>query len=81
MQLRDEAHRYGITFHRTLRQKKSLASPLDAIPGLGPARKIALLKTLGSVKRIKEASVDILEKVPGVGKELARDIYENLHQK
>ena len=56
MQVRDESHRFGIAFHRRLRHKSTLASELDTIPGIGPTRKKALLKTLGSLTAVKKAS-------------------------
>jgi excinuclease ABC subunit C len=63
--IRDEAHRYGITAHRKKRQKLGMASQLDAIPGIGPARRKALLKHFGSVDKIREASLeDLTEVVP-----------------
>jgi excinuclease ABC subunit C len=61
--IRDEAHRYGITAHRKKRQKLGMASQLDAIPGIGPARRKALLKHFGSVDRIRAATVDELKAV------------------
>ena len=79
MRIRDEAHRYGITFHRKLRRKSTLASELDEIPGVGPARKKALLRHLGSLKQIKTAQIDQLADVPGVGPELAAHIHAFLH--
>lgn len=79
MRIRDEAHRYGITFHRKLRRKSTLASELDKIPGVGPARKKALLKHLGSLKQIKTAQIDQLADVPGIGPELAVLIHAFLH--
>lgn len=64
--IRDEAHRYGITAHRKKRQKLGMASQLDSIPGIGPARRKALLKHFGSVDKIREASVEELKAVvPG----------------
>ena len=61
--IRDEAHRYGITAHRKKRQKLGMASQLDAIPGIGPARRKALLKHFGSVDKIREATVEDLKAV------------------
>ena len=61
--IRDEAHRYGITAHRKKRQKLGMASQLDAIPGIGPARRKALLKHFGSVDKIREASIEDLKDV------------------
>ncbi len=80
MRIRDESHRFGITFHRKLRNKAALTSPLDKLPGVGPKRKQALLKTMGSYKRICAASVAEIENTPGIGKELAKIIYQQLRQ-
>ena len=80
MRIRDEAHRFGITFHRKLRGKEQLHSQLDRIEGIGPLRKKRLLQTLGSFKRVMEAGVEELAAVPGIGKELARQIYAQLHR-
>ncbi len=69
--LRDEAHRFAITYHRTVRGKRALASVFDEVAGIGPTRKKALLKRFGSVRRIREASVEELTETPGVNRELA----------
>ncbi|MDQ3006427.1 MAG: excinuclease ABC subunit UvrC, partial [Chloroflexota bacterium] len=74
--IRDEAHRYGITAHRKKRQKLGMASQLDAIPGIGPARRKALLKHFGSINNIKEASIEALRAV--VPAEAAQSIKEHL---
>ncbi len=79
MRIRDESHRYGITFHRKLRRKSTLASELDQIPGIGPARKKALLKHVGSLKQIKAAKKEQLAEVPGIGPDLAVEIHTFLH--
>ena len=79
MQARDEAHRFGISFHRRMRRKKTLASELDAVPGIGPARRKMLLKTLGSIARIKKTRRKELATVPGIGDELAAEIYRFFH--
>ncbi|MBC8318044.1 MAG: excinuclease ABC subunit UvrC [Desulfobulbaceae bacterium] len=79
MKIRDESHRYGITLHRKLRNKKTLASELDSIPGVGPKRKKELLRSLGSLKRIKAASVDDLASVAGVGIVQAKEIHGYFH--
>lgn len=81
MRIRDESHRFGVQFHRKLRSKASMASILDTIPGVGSNRKEKMLKHLGSVKRIGEASVDELAEVPGIGKTLADTIYTTIHPK
>ena len=79
-QIRDEAHRFAITYHRQQRSKRMRASALDAVPGLGPARRTDLVKHFGSVKKIKEASVEEIQQVKGVGPKLAETIYQHLHQ-
>lgn len=77
--IRDEAHRFAIEYHRLLRSKKLTGSELDAIPGLGTVKQRALIKTFGSVKRIKEASVAELTNAPGIGAKLAELIHRHLH--
>ncbi|QQS00666.1 MAG: excinuclease ABC subunit UvrC [Austwickia sp.] len=76
--IRDEAHRFAITFHRQRRSKAMTTSALDTIPGLGPARRAALLKAFGSVKAIRAADPDELAAVPGIGPALARTIADRL---
>ena len=78
--LRDEAHRFAITFHRQQRSSRMRHSALDDIPGLGPARRKQLVKSFGSVAKVKEASVEELCELPGFGPSLAEKIYETLHQ-
>ncbi|MFD0559285.1 excinuclease ABC subunit C [Stackebrandtia endophytica] len=78
--VRDEAHRFAISLHRKRRGRKVTASALDGIPGLGPARKRALLKHFGSVKRIREAEPADIMAVPGVGEQLATAIVTALTQ-
>ena len=73
--VRDEAHRSAITFHRELRDKGMVASILDDVPGLGPKRRKQLLKHFGSVKRMREASLEEIEAVPGIPKQVAEDLY------
>jgi len=75
MRIRDESHRYGITLHRKLRNKSTLTSELDAIPGIGEEKKKALLRHIGSLKRVKSASLDELLEVKGIGPELAQQIF------
>jgi excinuclease ABC subunit C len=77
--LRDEAHRFAITYHRQTREKRALASPLDDVPGVGPARKKALLKRFGSLARLREADLEQIADTPGVGPEVARAVHERLH--
>lgn len=72
--VRDEAHRFGVTYHRLLRNKRVISSELDTIPGIGPKRKELLLKTFGSVKQIKKATLSDLEKI--IPKQLAIKIKE-----
>ena len=76
--LRDEAHRFAITYHRDLRSKRAVRSALDELPGVGPARKRSLLKAFGSVRRIREASVEEVAAVPGIGPALAQRILAGL---
>jgi excinuclease ABC subunit C len=78
--IRDEAHRFAITYHRTKRAKRALRSPLDDIPGVGPSRKKALLKRFGSLARLRSASVEEIQGTPGVGPSLARVVHEHLHR-
>ena len=72
--LRDEAHRFGITHHRALRGKASIHSQLEDIPGVGPKRRKALLNRLGSLKAIREASLEELLAVPGMTKPAAEAV-------
>jgi excinuclease ABC subunit C len=76
--IRDEAHRFAITFHRQKRGKSMTASALDEVPGLGPAKRKSLLKHFGSVKKIRAASVDELLAVPGIGPALAETVHSSL---
>ena len=76
--LRDEAHRFAITFHRKRRKKAQFSSPLDGIPGVGPARRRALLRHFGSLRAVRGADVEALAAVPGVGSSLAQEIYDAL---
>jgi excinuclease ABC subunit C len=78
--VRDEAHRFAITHHRIRRDKAMTASILDGLPGVGPARKRALLAHFGSPDAILQASREELEAVPGVPGRLARDLYRELHK-
>ncbi len=72
--IRDEAHRYGITAHRKKRTNLGLASQLDAIPGIGPARRKALLKRFGSLEKIREADVKELATTQGMNETIAKNI-------
>ncbi len=77
--LRNEAHRFAIRYHRTVRGKKLTESALDTIEGIGNKRKITLLKYFGSVDALKKASEEEITKVNGIGKKYAKLIYETLH--
>jgi excinuclease ABC subunit C len=77
--IRDEAHRFAITYHRQKRAKRALVSPLDEVAGVGPSRKKALLKRFGSLTKLRDASVDDIAATPGIGPELANAVYERLH--
>lgn len=72
--VRDEAHRFAITYQRTKRGKRFRASPLDDVPGLGETRKQALIKHFGSVKRLRSATIDQICEVPGIGRKTAETI-------
>ncbi|GLY65744.1 excinuclease ABC subunit UvrC [Amycolatopsis taiwanensis] len=76
--VRDEAHRFAITYHRQKRSKRIQASALDGVPGLGQARKTALIKHFGSVKKLKQAEVDEIAQVPGIGRRTAEVIHAAL---
>ena len=76
--VRDEAHRFAISYHRRKRAKALTASVLDDIPGLGPVRRAALLKHFGSVRRLAQATAAEIAEVPGIGERTAQTIYERL---
>jgi excinuclease ABC subunit C len=77
--IRDEAHRFGITRHRQLRGKASIRSRLEEVPGIGPARRRALLAAFRSLQGIKEADMDSLAAVRGMSRPAAQALYEALH--
>ena len=77
--LRDEVHRYAIGAHRAKRSKAITASPLDEIPGIGPARKRALLLHFGTASKVRAASLEDLQRAPGVSETVARQIYDFYH--
>lgn len=79
MQVRDESHRFGITLHRKLRRKKAFSSELDKVPGIGPTRRKILLKSLGSLSKIKKATQTDLADVAGIGPDLAGQIWDHFH--
>jgi excinuclease ABC subunit C len=76
--LRDEAHRFAITYHRDLRAKRAVRSAFDDLPGVGPKRRRALLRVFGSARRVREAPVEQIAAVPGIGASLAARIKETL---
>ena len=76
--IRDEAHRFAITYHRDVRGKRALRSELDDIAGIGPGRKKVLLKRFGSVRRIREASVEEVAATPGISRDLAARLKAHL---
>ncbi|MFU7527875.1 excinuclease ABC subunit UvrC [Qipengyuania sp. ASV99] len=77
--LRDEVHRFAIGAHRAKRSKGITASPLDEIPGIGPARKRALLLHFGTASKVRAAALDDLKRAPGVSEAVARQIYDFYH--
>jgi excinuclease ABC subunit C len=79
--IRDESHRFAITYHRSLRGHRMLASFLDEIPGVGPARRKALLKAFLSREQMKQATCEELADVPGIPADVARRVYDALHEK
>lgn len=78
--VRDEAHRFAVTYHRKLRGKEMVLSELDDLPGIGKARKKRLLQRFGELEAIQQASVDELMEVPGITRKLAESILLTLHQ-
>ncbi|MGW9023175.1 excinuclease ABC subunit UvrC [Streptomyces sp. NPDC055722] len=78
--VRDEAHRFAITYQRSKRTKRLRTSPLDEVPGLGESRKQALIKHFGSVKRLRSATIDQIQEVPGIGRKTAETIAVALAQ-
>lgn len=79
-QIRDEAHRFAISYHKKIREKEGLYSSLEDIPGIGTRRKQQLLKHFGSLNRMSEATVDELGAVPNLSKKLAQDIFDFFHE-
>jgi len=76
--LRDEAHRFGLTYHRNLRSKRQIRSALDEIPGIGARRRQALLTHFGSVDKMKQASPEDLARAPGMNRPTAEKLYAAL---
>ncbi|MDX2012554.1 MAG: excinuclease ABC subunit UvrC [Myxococcaceae bacterium] len=77
--LRDEAHRFAITFQRKLNRKRGLSSALDQVPGVGGTRRTALLRHFGSVRRLKEATIEEIAEVEGIGPAVAERLHAFLH--
>jgi excinuclease ABC subunit C len=77
--IRDEAHRFAIEYHRTLRSKEGIASGIEQVPGIGVKRRTALLRHFGSLQRLKEASVEEIVAVEGMNRSTAGVVYEWLH--
>ena len=77
--IRDEAHRFAITYHRQLRGKRMTKSVLDEVPGLGPGRRARLLKELGGVRGVKAASLESLQTLPWLPDKVAAAVYEKVH--
>ncbi|MFN3684395.1 MAG: helix-hairpin-helix domain-containing protein, partial [Fimbriimonadaceae bacterium] len=76
--LRDEAHRFALSFHRKIREKRATGSALEEIPGVGPRRRRLLLRTFGSVEGIRRATVEEVAAVPTLTRRLAEQILEHL---
>jgi excinuclease ABC subunit C len=76
--VRDEVHRFAITYHRTVRGRAAQMSVLDEIPGIGPLRRKELLRFFGSVERMRRASVEDLMKAPGMNRKVAQELYNHL---
>ncbi|MBV8170949.1 MAG: excinuclease ABC subunit UvrC [Candidatus Eremiobacteraeota bacterium] len=79
--IRDEAHRFAVSYHRTLRGKAQVVSGLDGVAGVGPSRKRALVRAFGSAAAVKRATVDEIAAVPGISKALAETIRDALREK
>jgi excinuclease ABC subunit C len=75
-QIRDEAHRFAVAYHRKLRGKAAIVSVLDGIPGIGKVRRKALLRAFGSVEEIRKASIDEIRDVPGMDSRAAQSVYD-----
>jgi len=78
--VRDEAHRFAISYHRQLRGKRVRASTLEGVPGLGPTRRARLLREMGSVRALRQASFEDLESIEWLPERVAAAVYEHLHQ-
>ena len=78
--VQDEAHRFAIEYHRSLRGKAQVRSVLEEIPGIGPARRKALMRTFGSLEEIKNASLEELRGIPELNEKVAQEILEYFHK-
>ena len=79
--IQDEAHRFAIEYHRSLRGKGQVHSILDEIPGIGPARRKALMRAFGEIEAVRDADEEALAAVPGMNRKAARSVYEFFHAK
>ncbi len=77
--VRDEAHRFAVTYHRSLRRKRTLRSALEAVPGIGPAKRDLLIRRFGSAAKVKSASAEELAQVSGISQQLAKRIWQHFH--
>jgi excinuclease ABC subunit C len=77
--IRDEAHRFAVTYHRKLRKKRTLKSALESVPGIGPAKRNLLIKALGSIAKVKSANVNELVQIDGISQKLAEQIWHHFH--
>jgi len=80
-QVRDEAHRFAVSYHRKLRSKQLEQSELNDIPGIGQKRKRALLKNMGDIEKIRQASVEELAGIEGMNEKVARQVWQHFHGK
>ena len=78
-QVRDESHRFAVTYHRKLRSKKIEESPLDGIEGIGQKRKIELLRHFGDLEAIGKASIEEIKEVKGMNEKAAKNVYDHFH--
>ena len=78
-EIRDETHRYAISLQKRKRAKSSIKSSLDGIFGIGPKRKKILLRYFGSLEQLKRASIDDISQVSGIGKNIAKSLYKDIH--
>jgi excinuclease ABC subunit C len=79
-QIRDEAHRFAITAHRQARSRARKKSPLEAVPGIGAKRRQRVIQHFGGLQGVARASIDDLQKVPGISRQLAQQIFDALRE-